>query len=199
MTQLGYCLCGCGGKTSISRHTKPKCGYVAGQPRSWIKGHRHKSPKPEYEIDPASGCWVWQRHIHQGYGYAGKRRAHRLIYERHRGPYAFSVLGAWGFTFKNVLVWCKPGLGMGGTFRNAHELVLVGERGLCELKRRDVGTWHVWPNPRENSAKPEGFLDLVESVSHPPYLELFARRARFNWDYWGDESLGTAEMPGEAA
>src|SRR4051812_15309516 len=26
--------------------------------------------------------------------------------------YAFGVLGAWGFTFKNVIVWCKPGLGM---------------------------------------------------------------------------------------
>jgi N6-adenosine-specific RNA methylase IME4 len=78
--------------------------------------------------------------------------------------YAFQVLGAWGFTFKNVLVWCKPGLGMGGTFRNAHELILLGERGKCELKRRDQGTWFVLPNPRENSAKPEGFLDLVESV-----------------------------------
>lgn len=27
-----------------------------------------------------------------------------------------------------------------------------------------------------------------------PYVELFARRARFGWDYWGDQSLGTAEM-----
>ena len=27
-----------------------------------------------------------------------------------------------------------------------------------------------------------------------PYLEMFARRARFGWDFWGDESLGTAEL-----
>jgi N6-adenosine-specific RNA methylase IME4 len=27
---------------------------------------------------------------------------------------------------------------------------------------------------------------------------LFARRARFGWDYWGDQSLGTAEMPDAA-
>lgn len=40
---------------------------------------------------------------------------------------------------------------------------------------------------------------MVERVSPGPYLELFARRARFGWDYWGDQSLGTAEMPGEAA
>jgi N6-adenosine-specific RNA methylase IME4 len=45
-----------------------------------------------------------------------------------------------------------------------------------------------------HSAKPEAFLDLVEQVSPGPYLELFARRARFGWDYWGDESLETAEV-----
>jgi hypothetical protein len=68
--------------------------------------------------------------------------------------YAFSVLGAWGFTFKNVITWCKPGLGMGGTFRNSSEIVLLGERGKCDLKRRDVGTWHVWPKSQENSRSP---------------------------------------------
>jgi N6-adenosine-specific RNA methylase IME4 len=45
-----------------------------------------------------------------------------------------------------------------------------------------------------HSAKPDGFLDVVEQVSPGPYLELFARRARFGWDYYGDESLGTAHM-----
>ena len=108
--------------------------------------------------------------------------------------FAFQVLGAWGFTFKNVLVWCKPGLGMGGTFRNSHEIVLLGERGRCDLKRRNQGTWFALPNPRENSAKPDGFLDLVESVSHGPYLELFARRQRLGWDTWGDEALQHVEI-----
>jgi N6-adenosine-specific RNA methylase IME4 len=37
-------------------------------------------------------------------------------------------------------------------------------------------------------------LDIVEQVSPGPYLEMFARRARFGWDYWGNESLGTAEV-----
>jgi N6-adenosine-specific RNA methylase IME4 len=45
-----------------------------------------------------------------------------------------------------------------------------------------------------HSAKPEAFIDMVEQVSPGPYVELFARRARFGWDYWGDQSLGTAEM-----
>jgi N6-adenosine-specific RNA methylase IME4 len=34
----------------------------------------------------------------------------------------------------------------------------------------------------------------VEQVSPEPRLEMFARRARFGWDYYGDESLGTAKM-----
>jgi N6-adenosine-specific RNA methylase IME4 len=52
--------------------------------------------------------------------------------------------------------------------------------------------WFEWPRG-EHSAKPDAFLDLVEQVSPGPYLEMFARRARFGWGYWGDESLGTAE------
>jgi N6-adenosine-specific RNA methylase IME4 len=43
------------------------------------------------------------------------------------------------------------------------------------------------------------FVDLAERTSPGPYLEMFARRARFGWDYHGDESLGTAEMPERAA
>lgn len=103
--------------------------------------------------------------------------------------YAFAVVGAWGFTYRMTLVWCKPGLGMGGAFRPNHELILVGERGKHEPKRRDVGTWHVWPNTKRHSEKPEGFYDLVETVSYGPYLEMFARRNRLGWDTWGNESL----------
>jgi N6-adenosine-specific RNA methylase IME4 len=48
---------------------------------------------------------------------------------------------------------------------------------------------------REHSAKPPCFLDMVEQASPGPYAELFARRARFGWDYpIGDQALG-----GEAA
>jgi N6-adenosine-specific RNA methylase IME4 len=61
-----------------------------------------------------------------------------------------------------------------------------------------VQRWHA-PRARNNggrihSAKPDGALDLVEQASPGPYLEMFARRARFGWDYWGDESLETATV-----
>jgi N6-adenosine-specific RNA methylase IME4 len=58
---------------------------------------------------------------------------------------------------------------------------------------RAQSSWFAWPRG-EHSEKPEAFLDIVEQVSPGPYLEMFARRARFGWDYWGDESLGTVDL-----
>jgi len=45
-----------------------------------------------------------------------------------------------------------------------------------------------WPRGA-HSAKPEAFIDLVETISLGPYLELFARRQRLGWDTWGNEAL----------
>ena len=91
------------------------------------------------------------------------------------------------------------GLGLGGTFVNTTEFILFARRGSLPAKRRVDSTWWSWPRPYlaqgpTHSAKPEAFTDLVEQVSPGPYLEMFARRARFGWDYWGDESLGTASL-----
>jgi len=102
--------------------------------------------------------------------------------------YGFSVVGAWGFTFRTVIVWCKT-LGLGGAWRNSTEFVLYGERGKTDVQRRDVGNWHQWPRTTRHSEKPEAFFDLVEQVSPGPYLELFSRRQRLGWDTWGNEAL----------
>jgi hypothetical protein len=69
-------------------------------------------------------------------------------------------------------------------------------KGTAERQKlmRAPSSWFNWPRGA-HSAKPEAFLDHVEQVSPGPYLEMFARRARFGWDYWGNESLGTAELP----
>lgn len=114
---------------------------------------------------------------------------------------AYEVARAWGFRPAQLLTWAKKprGLGPGGAFANTTEHILFCRRGsLAALQRVDT-TWWSWKRPYGKtgtigSAKPDGFYDLVEQVSPGPYLELFARRARFGWDYWGDQSLGTAEM-----
>jgi hypothetical protein len=66
---------------------------------------------------------------------------------------------------------------------------------VVEAGRRELPSSIIEANrTKQHSAKPECFLDHIEASCPGPYLELFARRARFGWDYWGDESLGTAEM-----
>lgn len=56
-----------------------------------------------------------------------------------------------------------------------------------------TGRWFRWKRGA-HSRKPEAFLDLVETVSPGPYLELFARRNRLGWDTWGNESIEHVEL-----
>ena len=103
------------------------------------------------------------------------------------------VVRSWGFQPKQVLVWAKP-LGFGRRFRQSCEYILFATRGgPLPVTRHDVGTWFRWPRG-EHSVKPDAFLDLVETVSPGPYLEMFARRQRLGWDTWGNESLQHVEM-----
>ena len=111
---------------------------------------------------------------------------------------AYRVAESWGFRTSQLLTWCKPprGIGPGGLFASATEFILYARKGKPEHLSRTDSTWWEWSRAKngEHSAKPDAFLDLVETVCPGPYVELFARRARFGWDYWGDESLGTASM-----
>jgi N6-adenosine-specific RNA methylase IME4 len=87
-------------------------------------------------------------------------------------------------------------------WQQLRDLVPIGDEFDDEIQaadeerrsdRRCNTRWFQWPRG-PHSAKPEAFLDIVEQVSPGPYLEMFARRARFGWDYYGNESLGTAEV-----
>lgn len=118
---------------------------------------------------------------------------------------AIRVMRAWGFEpwpreKPRMIVWHKANAGLGRDIRAAHELILIGRRGDARLKPASVCSVQRWKQPyvdgsKEHSAKPDAMIDMVESLSYGPYVELFARRARFGWDYYGDESLGTAIMP----
>lgn len=108
----------------------------------------------------------------------------------------YQLVRQWGFTPSTLLVWAKTpmGLGAGGAYALTTEYVLFARRGRGAYEQsRHPTSWWNWPRG-EHSAKPDAFLDVVERVSPSPYLEMFARRARFGWVYWGDQSLGTAEL-----
>lgn len=112
----------------------------------------------------------------------------------------YGLVRGWGFDPNTLLTWAKTpmGLGPGGAFAQTSEHILFATRGPVDPLSRRASTWWNWPRPRNwgacHSNKPDAFLDEVEQVSREPRLEMFARRARFGWDYWGDESLGTAVM-----
>lgn len=108
---------------------------------------------------------------------------------------AYDVARAWGFRPSQLLTWCKSrrGLGPGGVFANTSEFILYARRGKPTHTVRQDSTWWEWPRG-PHSAKPDASLDMIEASFPGPYVELFARRARFGWDYWGNESLGTAEL-----
>lgn len=53
------------------------------------------------------------------------------------------------------------------------------------------GSWFAAPRAR-HSEKPNLFCDLVERMSHGPYVELFARQPRLGWDSWGYGYEGVA-------
>lgn len=112
-------------------------------------------------------------------------------------PISFDVLRAWGFTYRQTLVWRKTGAPspFGGTVAPNHaEFLLVAAMGRPATKGRLSGSVIEAPRDRSlrHSQKPPAFLDAVEQVAPGPYLELFARAPRLGWDSWGHGYEGHA-------
>ena len=109
---------------------------------------------------------------------------------------AAHVARCWGFEPMRLIIWGKCGYGLGRFPRPQHEAILVCRRGKLPFRICNAGSLQIWKMPysksgrssgRVHSQKPEEFLDLVEQASPGPYLELFARRRRLGWSYYGNE------------
>jgi N6-adenosine-specific RNA methylase IME4 len=116
--------------------------------------------------DENSHCWLWVTNASLRYGY--------------------EVLEAWGFTPRSILTWCKPRYNLGQYLRNATEHLLFGTRGNAPVGFNGQATWTFAPL-QEHSHKPEEQYAVIERISKPPYLELFARRRQKGWAVWGNE------------
>lgn len=101
-------------------------------------------------------------------------------------PDAYTLAAAWGFAPKTIITWVKNQIGMGFYFRNTTEHALFCVRGSLKGQRRDLPT-HINAPRGRHSEKPAAFYDMVESMSPGPYLDVFARKHRFNWDAAGNE------------
>ena len=74
-----------------------------------------------------------------------------------------------------------------GAYTSITEFILFCRRGNLKTKKRLDTTWWNLPKHNKQSHKPELFREIIESMSHPPYLELFARQKTDGWDVWGNE------------
>ncbi len=113
-------------------------------------------------------------------------------------PDGLELMKAWGFEYKTNIIWEKvrkdgfpDGRGVGFYFRNVTEILLFGIKGD---KNRTLSAGRSQVNlirsmKQEHSKKPDAFVSLIESCSPGPYLELFARGSRENWDMWGNQAF----------
>jgi N6-adenosine-specific RNA methylase IME4 len=120
-------------------------------------------------------CWLWVTNAALRYGY--------------------EVLESWGFTPRSPFTWIKPRFNLGVYLRNATEHILFGTRGKAPVLFNSQPTWGFFPL-QDHSHKPEEVYDVIERVSPPSFLELFARRRRHGWDAWGNEIDSDVVLPG---
>lgn len=112
-------------------------------------------------------------------------------------PEGLDVMKSWGFQYKSNIVWHKirkdggsDGRGVGFYFRNVTEVLLFGIRGkharTLQPGRTQVN--YLSSRKREHSRKPDEQYELIESCSHGPFMELFARGTRPDWVTWGKQA-----------
>lgn len=106
----------------------------------------------------------------------------------------FKVMRAWGFKYLAPIHWVKPS-GLGNWVIHRTQTLLLGYRRRCIFNRV-----RYFPNiietagPARHSEKPEESYQLIESVSHEPRLEMFARKRREGWQAWGNEVQSDVEI-----
>jgi N6-adenosine-specific RNA methylase IME4 len=100
-------------------------------------------------------------------------------------PSTLKVAAAWGFTYRTMLTWAKPHIGIGDYLRGQTEQCLLATRGRPTLTLTNQSTLLTAPR-REHSRKPDEFYELVERLCPGSKVELFCRYPRPGWAVHGD-------------
>ncbi len=100
------------------------------------------------------------------------------------------------FRYVRMLHWVKTTkdgqylhTGIGQYFRSSSETILFCVRGnglAVRTPAMDIRNVLFAP-PTKHSEKPDRLYEVIESRSHGPYAEFFARRQRPGWESWGNE------------
>lgn len=103
-------------------------------------------------------------------------------------PEGLKLCQNWGFQYKSSFVWIKDRSTYGklGFYNySQHEFLFVATKGSC-LPRLGTLVPSVIVAPKgEHSAKPGLVYEIIEKMYPGPYIELFARKRRANWESWG--------------
>jgi N6-adenosine-specific RNA methylase IME4 len=183
----------------MSRETSMQTRYrtiVADPPWPHENSHAGTYPGPAYkQVDMPYPTMSVQEIEHLPVRSLAETDSHLYLWTTQRYLEAgLQTVRSWGFSLSAVLVWSKAPKGIGGgAFIPSAEFVLFARRGRLPHRRRQLGTVFQWPRGK-HSQKPEHFYDMVEQISAPPYVELFARHHRLGWDVWGNESANTAVL-----
>lgn len=101
------------------------------------------------------------------------------------------VVKGWGFKYITMITWVKDRIGLGQYYRGITEHCIFARKGMLPYKsingKRSQGKTLIEAPKTNHSTKPEEMRKMIEMVSHPPYIELFARNKFKGWDVWGNE------------
>lgn len=164
-------------------------GMSGGQ--SWNKGRPSGETRPMLSYPQMSIEEITMLPV----GAWAQERAHLYLWTTQRYlRLAYNIVEAWGFEPRKVLMWCKApaGIAMGGAYGNTTEFIVLGVRGALPFANRIPRDWFDWKRGA-HSEKPSAFYDMVEHMSPGPYLDVFSRKQRFNWDTWGNEAFDFQE------
>lgn len=104
------------------------------------------------------------------------------------------VVEEWGFKYITMITWMKERMGLGQYFRGITEHCIFARtpKKILPYKKREDGkrateTTGFNAPKTTHSRKPEEMRRRIESISHAPRIELFARNVVDGWDCWGNE------------
>jgi uracil-DNA glycosylase family 4 len=104
---------------------------------------------------------------------------------------AFKLLEQWGFQYITMITWMKDRKGLGQYYRGKTEHCLFARKGVLPYRKKNgkraQGVTGFVEKRGRHSAKPETMREMIETVSYPPRLEMFAREKHKGWDVWGNE------------
>lgn len=101
---------------------------------------------------------------------------------------AFTVMHAWGFTYKAMFIWDKVKHNFGHYNSVRHELLLLCTKGSCVPDEQKLFDSVQSIERTEHSTKPEEFRQIIDTLyTHGRRIELFARKQTPGWEVWGNE------------